>query len=213
MRRTAKVVRLMRFLCNVFLVHIFFDLLHAVHHAHIAVDDADTLLGGAGIFFTAFPDLYGADEQPQDFWRQLADFRIPFGFLNERFHVGGRILELLQPRFICGDGSGQFFLLGVVVNGENAELLVSDAPQHIVLIEMFEKCRQLCVPAPHGIQLLLDSVDFPAKLRAVLPVDVLGKQPFLLSREVRHPAQRGHTAAHNAAQAIIAILVTICFFI
>ncbi|MPL96554.1 hypothetical protein SDC9_42736 [bioreactor metagenome] len=84
MRRAAKVVRLMRSLCNEFLLGVFRVVfscrLHAVHDAHVTVDDADALLGGAGMFFAAFADLNPTDEQPQDFRCQLRDFRIPLGF-------------------------------------------------------------------------------------------------------------------------------------
>lgn len=108
MRRTAKVVRLMRFLCNVLLIHISSYRLHTVHHTHVAVDDADALLGGAGVFFAAFPDLDAADEKPHDFRRQFADFRIPLGLFDKRFHVGGGILKLFQPGFLLENGSSVF---------------------------------------------------------------------------------------------------------
>jgi hypothetical protein len=94
--------------------------------------------------------------------------------------VGGRRLELFEPRFFYRDGCIKLFLLGVVVTGEDSELLACDPAQHVILVEPFEERRQLRVPAPHGVEFFLHGVDFPPKLYAVLLVDVLGEQPLFL---------------------------------
>ncbi len=93
--------------------------------------------------------------------------------------------ELFEPRLLCQDGGVQIFLLGVVVTGENPELLVVDAPQYVVLVEPFEERRQFRVPAPHGVQFFLHRVDSAPQLQAVLLIDVLCEQPLFLPGEVR----------------------------
>jgi hypothetical protein len=104
MRRTAEVVRLMRFLSNVFLLCVFQvvfrDRLNAIHDAHVAVYDADALFGGAGVLFSAFADLDAVDEQPHAFFFLVGALNniltAPVYFQDD---VEARRLEQLQSCF------------------------------------------------------------------------------------------------------------------
>ena len=74
----------------------------------------------------------------QQLRRQLGDVAIPLGLLHKLRHVGQGVFQLGQPRFQCGQLFPQPCLLCGVFGGEQAEVFVGDASQHIVLIEPFE---------------------------------------------------------------------------
>ena len=144
--------------------------LYAVHNPHIPINDADVLLGCAGVPFAAFPDFNSLDEEPQEVRRQVSYVSVPFRLFDESLHVGGGRLELFKPRFFYRDGGVKLLLLGVVIAGEDSELLARDPIQHVILVEPFEERRQFGVPAPHGIEFFLHGIDFPPQFQAVLLV-------------------------------------------
>ena len=97
-------------------MRLHFALLHrAVHRADVAVDDADALVGAAGVFLRPFSHLDPLDEQPQQLRRQLIDGGVLLCLLNERVHVGGGGFQLFQPGLLFGDLFLQRFLLAGVI--------------------------------------------------------------------------------------------------
>ena len=141
------------------------------------------------MFLRPLPDLNALDEQPQQLGRQLVDGSELLGLLDEGVHIGDRGFQPLQLILLRWDGELQLLLLRIVVGGEHSELLVGHTSQHIVLVKPFKQGAQFSVPAAHGVQLLLHTVDLPSQFQGVLLVDVLGELPLLHPGEVGHSAQ------------------------
>lgn len=176
----------------------------AVQVPNVPVDDPDALRRTAGIFHAALPNLDALDEQSSQLRRQLVDGGEPLGLLNERFHVGGGRFQLLQPVLLFRDGLLQHLLLGVIIGGEHLELPGGDPLEDVILIEPLEQHRQLPIPLPHGVQLLLERIHLPAQFLAVLLVDVRRELPLLHPGKVGHPPE---VIQHDLAQLILPDMV------
>ena len=160
-----------------------------IYDADVAVDDPYLLHTAAVVASGSLANVDAFNERPQQLRRQLRDFRVPAGLLNEDIHVGGGGFQLFQFHLLLRDGRCQLFLLGIVVGGQHSKLLVGDLAQHVVLVEPLEQDRQLRIPLHHFVQLPLGGGHLLAELCRVLAVDVSSELVLLCSREVRHPPQ------------------------
>lgn len=87
----------------------------AVHRADVAVDDADALVGAAGVFLRPLAYLYPLDEQPQQLRRQLVDGGVLLCLLNECIHVGGGGFQFKLPDMVRRANGPALFAVGVAL--------------------------------------------------------------------------------------------------
>mgnify|MGYP000915214568 CR=1 FL=1 len=113
-----------------------------------------------------------------------------FWLLQRRVHQPN--VPVVNANLLFGGTGVLLRLFRGVLRGKQPELLVGDAPWHIVLIELLEQCHQLTVSPFRGVNLPLDMGDFLSDFGGILAGDMLGASPTpskFLPKEIRFPAR------------------------
>gem|GEM_PF-3226399 len=103
------------------------------HYADIGVVAFNLLFRGSGISFGFFMDNNLTDEHPEYLRRQISDFRVAFGLVDEPVNIGDEGFKPPDVRFSLWYLDSQIRLFFSIGGGEDAELLVCDPPEDIIL--------------------------------------------------------------------------------